>query len=157
MNSLWTGAAIVLLSLLTGHGQALKPCNDQSVQYTAEPAEVEKHIELINADEETPALAKVGSPQGTRWLRELDPDYTKTGPWNTTLFIGKNTSNQAFLTMRLLQHGNTLSAQWINDQLLFVEVWWGRFASSDLIVDVDAGKFVYDKFARYGQMGEPCK
>lgn len=71
MNSLWTGAAIVLLSLLPGHGQALKPCTDQSVQYTAEPAEVEKHIELINADEETPALAKVWSPQGARWLEEL--------------------------------------------------------------------------------------
>jgi hypothetical protein len=37
-------------------------------------------------------------------------------------------------------HGNTFSANWINEKLLFVQVWWGRIASSDIILDVNHGR-----------------
>jgi len=53
-------------------------------------------------------------------------------------------------------HGNTFSAHWLNDKLLFVQVTWGHIASSDLILDVDRGKFLYDEFANYGLLAEPC-
>jgi hypothetical protein len=76
---------------------------------------------------------------------------------DTVLYIGKASGDGAVLKASFLDHGNTFSAHWINDQLLFVQVWWGHIASSDLILDIDNGKFIYDRLAHYGQLGEPCE
>jgi hypothetical protein len=63
----------------------------------------------------------------------VDPDYSSAKqPWSTTLYI------------------------WINDKLLFVQVWWGHIASSDLILDVEKENFLYDKLANDGKLSEPC-
>ena len=53
--------------------------------------------------------------------------------------------------------GSTFSAHWINDQLIFVQVEWGHIATSDLILDIDSGEFIYNQLANYGQLGEPCE
>jgi hypothetical protein len=72
------------------------------------------------------------------------------------LYIGRVSDDKVLLEASFTDHGNTFSAHWINDELLFVQVWWGRIASSDLILEVDKGKFIYDELANYGQLDEPC-
>ena len=50
-------------------------------------------------------------------------DYSETAkPWDTVLYIGKASGEGAFLKASILDHGNTFSAHWINDQLIFVQV-----------------------------------
>jgi len=97
------------------------------------------------------------SPQGTRWFVELDPDYMSTKvPWTTTLYIKGGSDGRRTWKASFIDHGNTFSASWINEKLLFVQVWWGRMASSDLIFDVNQGTIIYNEFAHYGELFEAC-
>lgn len=95
--------------------------------------------------------------QATRWFITADADYMKTGPWSTTFYVGGAASERPTLALQIDDHGNTISAKWINEKLLFVEVWWGRFAATDLILDVATGKFLYSELAHYGDLGQPCR
>jgi hypothetical protein len=162
-NMLKTSAlfmGFLLVCLAKADGQSANPCSDQSVHYEPPPQAVQKKIQLAKSVSlaEFPDSAKHNlSPQGTRWFVELDPDYTSTkAPWTTTLYIKSGPDGKSLLKASFIDHGNTFSASWINEKLLFVEVWWGRMASSDLILDVNQGTFIYDEFAHYGELFEPC-
>ena len=150
-----------LLVLARADGQASNPCPAPSVRYEAPPQALQKKINLTKLASvgEFPESAKRNlSPQGTRWFVQLDPDYTSTKePWSTTLYIKGGDDGQNVLKAQFIDHGNTFSASWINEKLLFVEVWWGRIASSDLILDVNQGTVIYDELARYGELSEPCQ
>jgi hypothetical protein len=148
--------AILLLSLLPA-AQAQKPCKDQAVIYEKPPDWIEKQIQISKTESAPPTGKKVASPQSTRWFVEQDPDYTKPGPWNTTLFVGNNTAGKAILTLTVIKHGNTFSAFWINDELVFVQASWGHIASSDIILDTSTGTLLYDELANYGELVEPCQ
>lgn len=90
------------------------------------------------------------------WFLELAPDYMKEGPWTTTLYLGKSDSNRGYLSVSFKDHGNTFSTRWINEELLFIQVWWERIVSNDLILDVVKGRFIYNQLANYGEMIQPC-
>jgi hypothetical protein len=160
--NLATTSCAVWLALCLGVacGQTPPPCDDSEVHYRAAPHELEQKIRLSRpaSQPEVPGSAKkVVSPQGTRWFFEVDPDYTSTKePWNTALFIHRAGKAERVLRVDVVDHGNTFTASWINEKLLFIEVWWGRFASSDIILDVDQGRLLYHELARYGQTVEPC-
>ncbi len=51
-------------------------------------------------------------------------------------------------------------AEWINENLIYVRLWWGRVAGSDFIVDVEREKVVYQQPIRWGdsaiQQYEQC-
>jgi hypothetical protein len=131
------------------------------VTYAVAPDAIENKIQILKPTtvEKLPISGKkVSSPQGTRWFFEIDPDYKSVvKPWNTTLEIGNNSHDEILLEAHFVDHGNDFSAHWINEELLFVQVWWGRIVSSDLIIDVSSGKLIYDRLANYGQLGEPCQ
>ena len=83
-----------------------------------------------------PAGKKVYSPLHTRWLIEVRADYMKPGPLTTRFYLGSGES-QTDLVLTALEHGNSISAQWLNEKLLFGQVWWGRIYSTDFIFDVE--------------------
>lgn len=152
-------SCLVILSPFA-KAQSLPSCNATQVTYEVAPRDTEDRIQVLKVAirSEPPATGtRVNSIQGTRWLAEVDPNYTKTGPWTTTLYVGNSDSPKAYLIASFKDHGSTFSAHWINEELLFLQVWWGRIASSDLILDVTTGRFIYDKLANYGQTVEPCK
>jgi hypothetical protein len=131
------------------------------VEYRAATEDIERKIQLTN-DVVLPKAAASGkqihSPQETRWFMEIDPDYTTTSsPWTTTIYVQAGSARERLLKATFVDHGNTFTAQWINEKLLFVQVWWGRIASSDLILDIEHGKFIYDELAHYGELGQPCQ
>jgi hypothetical protein len=146
---------------LLAESQTPHPCSENHVDYSSPPPSIEQKIKLAKLlhIEKPPLDAKRNlSPQQTRWFVEEDPDYSSTAkPWDTIIYIGNASSESAFLKVSVLDHGNTFSAHWINDQLIFVQVWWGHIASGDLILDIDSGTFIYDRLANYGQLGEPCE
>jgi hypothetical protein len=158
-----TTSCAVLLALCIGvaGGQTSQPCDDAQVHYRGAPQEMQHKIRLTwptSQPELAVSARKVVSPQGTRWFFEVDPDYTSTKePWNTSLFIHSGGKTDRVLRVDILDHGNTLTANWINEKLLFVEVWWGRFASSDVILDVDQGKVLYHELANHIETIQPCE
>jgi hypothetical protein len=103
-----------------------------------------------------PSGQKIYSPQHTRWLIEVPADYMKPGPWTTRFYVGSG-ENQTDLILTIFEHGNTISAQWLNEKLLYGQVWWGRIYSTDFVFDADQHKFIYREMAHYGEMIQPCQ
>ena len=146
---------------LASIGQETSNCNEAQVTYQGTPDNLKAKIRVSTSVKNryvSSSAKKTNSPQGTRWFVEIDPDYMSTAkPWNTTIQIGAASGNKVLVEATFLDHGITFSAQWINEELLFVQVWWGRLASSDLILDVNSGQWIYSRFAHYGQLVSPCE
>jgi hypothetical protein len=136
-------------------------CDKREVSYSAPDPTFEQRIKLSDAKESTiptEARDKKRSPQGTRYLLLQSADFSKPGPWTTTVFIGGAGLNGQVLKVSFVDHGNGgVHAQWLNEKLVFVDVWWGRIASTDLILDVSSRKFLYKEDAEYGDMIQPCR
>jgi hypothetical protein len=142
-------------------GQGASGCSDQNVNYRIPTKDLQKKIlfTTLANQSEFPVSAKHSmSPQGTRWFVELDPDYMSTQvSWTTTLYIKGGSDGRRVWKASFIDHGDTFSARWINEKLLFVQVWWGRMASTDLIFDVNQGTIIYNEFAHYGELFETCQ
>ena len=52
---------------------------------------------------------------------------------------------------------NSPNAEWLNEKLLFVQVWWGQVVSTDMVFDTEKGQFVYKEMANYSEITEPCQ
>lgn len=101
------------------------------------------------AGEAAAAAARVLSPNRAYWYALAGPDFRGPGPWTTDIFIYNE--RDRLLRLRLRDHGNTLPRiKWINEKLLYAEIWWGRIAGSSLILDVEAERVVLREMARDG-------
>jgi len=126
------------------------------VSYEAlSPNRVHLQLEKIKPSEKITTLNKSGTPQGTRWFSETLPDYRKPGPWNTTIIIGDETGPFLRITARDHASGGVRN-EWLNEKLLFLQVWKGRMVSDDLILDVTSGQFLYSERAGYDGNVESC-
>jgi hypothetical protein len=97
------------------------------------------------------------SPQRDRWLVQTRPDSTRPGPWTTTIVIGTSHHGKAS-KLSLIDHtSGGVRVQWLNEKLLFVQVWWGRIVSTDLVLDAEHRTFLYQERANYGAFTEPCE
>jgi hypothetical protein len=100
---------------------------------------------------------KESSPQGTKRYIIQSPDFMKQGPWNTGIYVFGNRAKPIKLKITFLDHGNGgVRAKWLNEKLLFIQVWWGRIVSTDFILDVDTSKWIYAQNANYGNLIMPC-
>ncbi len=98
------------------------------------------------------------SPQRTRYFSLRPPDFEKSGPWNTAVFVGGVGLKGRELKISFLDHGSGgVHAEWLNEKLIFIEVWWGRIVSTDLVLNVENSNFIYKEDAQYGEMIQPCK
>jgi len=96
------------------------------------------------------------STYGTRWLSQNDPDFTKNGPFSTTISVGDR--NGALWMLTFPQHGNeAIQSDWLNEKLLFLRLWLGRIVSLDMILDVDHGVLVYSEDATHDDLMQPCQ
>jgi hypothetical protein len=140
---------------------SVQPCSEGRVHYTpAEMSVLEKQIrisEMRKSVLDTNKSTKKQSPQATRYLSVKSPDFAKPGPWTTDVFIGGVGLNEKELDITVLDHGNGgVRTDWVNEKLLFIQVWWGRIVSTDLIFDVDARRFVYQENAEYSDTVRVC-
>lgn len=118
-------------------------------------------LKKLDRDSELPSFLfnerKEFSPQGTKHYVVASPDFMKNGPWNTDIYVLGNRANPLKLKVTFLDHGNGgVRVKWLNEKLLFFQVWWGRIVSTDLILDVDTSKWIYSQNANYGNMVMPC-
>jgi len=97
------------------------------------------------------------SPQRTAWVSPSSPEYSRPGPWNTTVAIVTMAGSKV-LQLAFQDHASGgASVQWLNEKLLFGRVWWGRIYSTDFILDVEKERFIYKQMAHYGETIEPCR
>ncbi len=69
------------------------------------------------------------------WCALREPDRTKPGPWTAELFIF---TEREYLLRLVVTDYKVVKPRWINQKLLYIEVWWGRILGTYLIVDVEA-------------------
>jgi hypothetical protein len=133
-------------------------CDKQEVRYSPLDSSYGERIMLatINDFSGQPSTKK-RSPQGTRYVLLESAGFSGPGPWTTTALIGGVGLNGRLLKLSFINHASGgVRVQWLNEKLLFVEVWWGRIASTDLILDVSSKTFLYRETADYGDMIQPC-
>jgi hypothetical protein len=80
----------------------------------------------------------------------------KNGPWNSYIYVFGNQAKPLRLKITFRDHGNGgVRVNWLNEKLLFIQVWWGRIVSTDLILDIDSSKWLYSQNANYGNIIMP--
>ena len=135
-------------------------CDEREVRYKPFDSSYSNKVTLSEIEDSSDLhveKTKKQSPQGTRYFLLQNPDFSRPGPWRTTVLIGGVGLNKRPLKISLIDHANGgAQVHWLNEKLLFVEVWWGRIVSSDLILDVNSRAFLYKEMAEYGDVIQPC-
>ena len=127
--------------------------------WTEQPGD---RVAIRRAAEPAPGDAKwTPSPNGAYRMRQVDPDFSGPPPWNTRLVI--EAERPEAVVLELKNHGNAVAyANWINEKLVLVRVWWGRVIGADLIVDAETGEIVWKETVRSGDVAfeqsrdKPC-
>ena len=96
------------------------------------------------------------SPHGTALCVMRVPDTTRHGPWATTIHVFGNKARPLHLQIDIANHISAgVRASWINEKLLWLQVWRGRIVSTDLILNVEKAQFLYSEEANYGVLIQP--
>ena len=87
---------------------------------------------------------------GSRWLVEEKPDTMRAGPWDTRLYIFDSADTNRCVRVELLDHASyEIRQAWLNEKMLFVEVWLGRIAWTDFVLNTETLRFAYIEDGRY--------
>jgi hypothetical protein len=141
---------VVLVCARYGFAQGV-PCSEAKPEFYSPTPDRAKHLSISRESNGAfDQSKKVTSQLGPNsWFVTVDPVYTSTPPWNTTIFVGRVGNDKPFLKITVLDHGNTLNVKWVTERLLHINIWWGRFGMSDWIIDVDRGTVVYDELLNF--------
>ena len=152
------------ISTLSAESQS-PPCREGArVQYT-DPADDRWHKSAIGAkvalgaiDKDSAALRAVKdlksnwSPQNTRRYVQTEPDTMQEGPWSTDVYVFGRRQSDRILQVHIDGHtSGGVRPKWINDNLLFIEVWWGRLGATDYILDIEHQKWMYSMDADFSE------
>ena len=133
---------------------SLPKCGEARVQYTPFDENYSQKIILREVHDSGPSEPEGNreySPQRTAWVSPTSPEYSRPGRWNTTVTIAVPAGSKA-LQLAFHDHASgCASVQWLNEELLFGRVWWGRVYSTDFILDVEKEQFIYKQMAHYGK------
>jgi hypothetical protein len=120
------------------------------VSYYGKPSpETLRHIKveriaLAKADVDRLAELPKESTNSSSRLVEEDPDTMHDGSWKTTLYIVDDVDTNHCVRVELTDHkSGGVKHEWLNDKILFVEVWWGRIAYTDFILNIETLRFLY--------------
>jgi hypothetical protein len=97
------------------------------------------------------------SPHGTASYTLQTADTTKPGPWTSVIDVFGNAARPIHLRIRVSDpHQGDVRAHWLNEQLLWLQIWRGRIVSTDAILNVETGRFIYEQDANYNALIVPC-
>jgi len=150
----------VMGSLRSARVQELLKCESARVHYTPFDDSFSGRIQINAPGRSETQLStgdKVFSLQHTRWLTQALPDTTKPGPWTTRVYVGEGESGPD-VELRFVDEGSGgVSVRWLNEKLIFGEVWWGRIGATDFIFDLEQRKFIYREMAHFGELIQACR
>lgn len=138
-----------------GAGKSELPdCDDLRVAYTPIDPQFAQNMVVETTSDPRPQGTPKESPQHTRWVLAVSPDYSKAGPWTTTIWFGDgDDKTTGKLTLR--DHEG-FSIEWLNEKLLYGSVAWGRIVNTVFIFDVENQKFLYREMENSGALTQPC-
>ena len=112
----------------------------------------------VTVSEKKPKMLPQGSqqhamsPQRTSTLTNYSFDSQKAGSGTVVTALQTRRGKHIFLSF---SPAIGSSAQWLNEDLVYLQVWWGRIAASEMVFDASTKKFVYRKLANYGYLSGP--
>jgi hypothetical protein len=156
----------VLLATLAGGGAVPKPaqelpkCGDARVRYEPFDESYSARMQFhspVSSDAQPTAKDKTFSPHRTHWLAEPPLDMMKPGPWTARAYLGAvESAPDVELTFVDVVEGEP-DMRWLNEKLVFGEVWWGRHYATDFIFDLEQRKFIDREMANFGEVAAPCR
>jgi hypothetical protein len=133
---------------------AVKDCEDLKIRYQAMDPKLAARMTVDPTADIEPRGSAKQSPQGTRWMLAPSPDYSKAGPWTTSIYIG----GEGEPTVKLTLHEHEgFTIEWLNEKLLYGTIAWSKTANTDFIFDVEAQKFIYREMENSGDLGQDCE
>ena len=146
------------LEISSSSTQRLLKCDDARVVYTPFDKTYSKRIifKSVTDTEDPPQNArKEYSPERNMWMAAVEPDTSKPGPWNTSIYFGLNSNEEVWKLTFVDQRGG--GVKWLSQKLVFGQAWWGRIYATEFVLDIQQHKFIYMEMANYGAMTEPCE
>jgi len=147
---------LILLTLTaTSAASDTENCVDEHVvKYAAENSE---WLSRVQIERTAPAVVEktlarrsgvVASPIGTGKLFVDQADMTKDAPWTSRVYVVTQSPVANGVIVTVSDHSNGgVRATWLNEKLVFLQVWWGRIRSTDLVLDVGLGRWIYAESA----------
>jgi hypothetical protein len=149
---------VVTLTTFCATAQNLPSCDELKVQYSPFDKRYDTRMAVSTSTPKTATPAnRSASPQAMRWYFLSSPDFTKPGPWVSTLHIGSAGQGPSVVITFRDHSNNPVDVKWLNEKLLYGSVWWGRIVSTDFVFDVEKHAFLYREMANYGQLTESCE
>src|SRR3954470_3506103 len=128
----------LLIFFICASGFAQQPsCKKRNVEYKRPEAQFVRNVEILPLSKELLEGNDIRSTQGTREVRESTFQAVRAGSYESTLQVVDVPTRKEIAEIKIANLNAVPQLRWINEKLLFVQIWWGTFASSDLIVNVD--------------------
>jgi hypothetical protein len=157
---------IAMESSTAAADEQLMSCADRDVTYSNPGAVPLKDRVIVtklsgrpkSVLNETDRALKASSPQGiAAFNRVRIADTTKSGPRHNSIQLFTVSGPLYAWQIDLRDIRDNASLEWLNEDLIFIRVWWGRIVSTDLIFQLSTGTFIYAQEANYGALIQPCK
>jgi hypothetical protein len=143
---------LCFIAVLTGACWAQNlPCSEARIRYSDPPAEFANKVRLTAA-QTVDQTNEQKSPHSVRVVAQSKPNYMNPGPWSSSFTFLNQRSSKPLFSLVVKEHGSTIHGEWVSDRLYFVEIWWGRIAASEVLIDVETRKIIYHQFAHYGEV-----
>ncbi len=145
-----TGTAISVVSEELWHTPPEK-WGQPRIFHSAFDSDFENRIVMTQAPLEADNSEKTFSPNKAYWFAVSTQDFRKEGPWLTTIQIFNERDYSIRIEIR--DHNNwEIKPKWVNEKLLYVEVWWGRILGSYFLFDVEDERILIKEMIHDGQM-----
>src|SRR5258708_6202529 len=108
--------------------QHLLKCDDARVVYSPFDKTYSKRIifKSVTDTEDPPQNArKEYSPGRKMWMAAVEPDTSKPGLWNTSIYFVSNSNEEVWKLTFVDQRG--AGVKWLSEKLVFGQAWWGEF------------------------------
>ena len=128
------------------------------LSYSKPSPETLKQIQVARVSLTKEELSKLAaSPKDAairdvRWLVEEKPDTMRNGPWNTSFYVFDTGDTNHCVRVELIDNAGRVDHRWLNGKMLFVEVWFGRIAWTDFIINIETLRFTYIEDGRLDEM-----
>ncbi|MDR7269529.1 hypothetical protein J2X20_002158 [Pelomonas saccharophila] len=148
----------------TAQAETLQSCDEAVVLYSAPqliPLQGHVTVKRLAARPAEPPEDEEEGAEDKRWAPQRTAAFTRVtrpglnGPDTVALQIF-SVKTRARWRMDFDRELDSVEARWINEELIFMRAWWGRIVSTDLIMDIGSGRFLYAKEANYGLLTQPC-
>ncbi len=97
------------------------------------------------------ASDRVLSSNGAYWFARQEPDTQHPGPWHTVVDVFNE--RDELVRIKIEDHcSHDVETSWINEKLVYIEVWWGRVLGTSMVYDVEAERFLFKEMMHAGSI-----